>query len=151
MYQHDVTNHLSSPQLVPSTDMSSQNPYKDLWDHGKSTVDQHKSNEYKSTNYQDKLLWDQDKTTEHQDKLLWDQNNSTDQDKSIEVQDKSTEVQDNQEEIIMIDANSSNDEGDTINDVTKDLMLSCDAEEDVTAEVVLKKFVEDSDMSSDEQ
>ena len=115
-----------------------------MWDHGKSTVDQHKSNEYKSTNYQDKLLWDQDKTTEHQDKLLWDQNNSTDQDKSIEVQD-------NQEEIIMIDANSSNDEGYTINDVTKDLMLSCDTEEDVTAEVVLKKFVEDSDMSSDEQ
>ena len=111
MYQHDVTNHLPSPQLVPSTDVSSQNPYKDLWDHGKSTVDQHNSNEYKSTNYQDK-------TTEHQDKLLWDQNNSTDQDKSIEVQDKSTEVQDNQEEIIMIDANSSNDEG-----VTKDLMM----------------------------
>ncbi|XP_065888879.1 uncharacterized protein [Dysidea avara] len=151
MYQHDVTNHFPSPQLVPSTDVLSQNPCKDLWDHGKSTVDQHKSNEYKSTNYQDKLLWDQDKTTEHQDKLLWDQNNSTDRDKSIEVQDKSTEVQDNQEEIIMIDANSSNDEGDTINDVTKDLMLSCDTEEDVTAEVVLKKFVEDSDMSSDEQ
>ena len=51
----------------------------------------------------------------------------------------------------MIDASSSDDEEDTINDVTKDLMLSCDTEEDATADDVLKKFVEDSDMSSDEQ
>ena len=50
----------------------------------------------------------------------------------------------------MIDASSSDDERDTITGVTKDLILSCDTEEDVTADTVLKKFVEDSDMSSDE-
>ena len=64
------------------------------------------------------------------------------------MQDKSTEDQEDSknQEVIMIDASSSDDQGDG-----KDLMLSCDTEEDVTAEVVLKKFVEDSDMSSDDQ
>ena len=151
MYQLVVSNHgyLPSPQLVSSTD-------KSLWDQVKSTTNQQrllmehdKSTETldKSRDYRDKLLWDQSKSTVDQDKM-GDQDTSTEyQNKLLLVKCKSDqEDSDNQEEIIMIDASSSDDQGDG-----KDLMLSCDIEEDVTAEVVLKKFVEDSDMSSDDQ
>ena len=72
-------------------------------------------NQTNSTGYQDKLLWDQERTR-------------------IKMSQQRIKQIVAIKEIIMIDTSSS-DEEDTINDVTKDLMLSCDTE-DVTSDDV---------------